>query len=68
MWKELGEALGDLAGTGERVNMVSAALYKILDGGGGGEGVIDPGAGAWGRQEMRYCGISRDLFDREMQK
>lgn len=25
MWKELGEALGDLAGTGERVNMVSAA-------------------------------------------
>ena len=25
VWKELGEALGDLAGTGERVNMVSAA-------------------------------------------
>lgn len=28
MWKELGEALGDLAGTGERVNMISAASYK----------------------------------------
>lgn len=28
MWKELGEALGDLAGTGERVNMVSAALLR----------------------------------------
>lgn len=26
VWKELGEALGDLAGTGERVNMVSAPL------------------------------------------
>lgn len=24
VWKELGEALGDLAGTGERVNIVSA--------------------------------------------
>lgn len=42
MWKELGEALGDLAGThvGERVNMVSAAWstkvgregFKTLDG------------------------------------
>lgn len=30
VWKELGEALGDLAGTGERVNMVSAALFKGL--------------------------------------